>query len=59
MLLFEKLLVAIAIPMQICNILVKNRFLIKMGIFPILIETYSNFMGAYLAPMKAKRSSGI
>lgn len=50
MLLFEKLLLAIATLMQICNILVKDRFLIKMEISPILLETYLNFTGADLAP---------
>lgn len=52
MLLFEKLLLAVAIPMQICNILVKDRFLIKSEIFPILLETYLNFIGADLALTK-------
>lgn len=52
MLLFEKLLLAVAIPMQICSILVKDRFLIKSEIFPILLETYLNFMGAALALTK-------
>lgn len=52
MLLFEKLLLAVAIPMQIFNILVKDRFLIKTEIFPILLETYVNFTGADLALTK-------
>lgn len=52
MLLFEKLLLAIAILMQICNTLVKGKFLIKTEISPILFETYLNFMGADLAPTK-------
>lgn len=52
MLLFEKLLLAIAVLMQICNILVKDRSLIKMETSPILLETYLNFMGADLAPTR-------
>lgn len=52
MLLLEKLLLAIAVLMQICNILVKDRHLIKLEISPILFETYLNFMGADLAPTK-------
>lgn len=55
MLLFEKLLLAIAIPMQICNILVKDRLLVKKEIFPILFETYLNFISTDLAPTKKFR----
>lgn len=52
MFLFEKLLLLIAIFMQICNILVIDRFLIKKEVSPILFETYLNSMGADLAPAK-------
>lgn len=52
MFLFEKLLLAIAILTQICNILVIHRFLIKKEISPILFETSLISMDADLAPTK-------